>query len=219
MVHSPSFSGKTVWHADGVAVPMFARSPDGTSVMRASEMWSGGASLSALGFNRTEEPLLWQLETRNHSYLREFTGTYEVWFFRPPGVLGEMPVRVGAELWVGPRRTRVIGLVFNEGRLDKIYVEERDTRARLAAAWVNDWDAPETGRERFVDSYVLVNRAKQTAMAAQVTDLGRAPQEMNSLAIRFRVLEVAWRNEERGEPTLVKLRFERDHVFDLPAKP
>jgi hypothetical protein len=217
-LHAPYFSGQTMWHADGVAVPMYARTPEGLSVMRAGEMWCGGASLNALGFNRGEAPLRWELGARDLHYLREFTGTYEVWYFRPPRVLGELPVRVGAELRVGPRRTRILGLVFNEGRMDKIYIEERDTRAHLAAAWVNDWGAPETGRERFVDCYVLVDGARRFAMPAQMTDLGRAPQEMNSLAIRFRELGMAWRNDEHGEPTLVKLRFERDHVFDLPAE-
>ena len=203
-------------------MPVAVRSSKGEIAMRASEVWTEQASMHALGFKPDADPLRWQLVARFDRpgmMPREtphLAGTMEVWSVRTR-VLGELPVRVGADLSIGANRTRILALQFNEGRLDRIYVEESDTAVRTREMWDSAWSGRVTRNARYADCYALVNRANNEATAA--TSWGTSTTlEMGSLAKRFRELGVGWREADRGAPTLVKLRFERDHAFGLPLE-
>ena len=214
----PQLRGRTTWRPEGFAVPMSEWSRNGALSMRGSGGWAAQAGLYALGFKSPETPLRWEL-VRWPQGETEFDGLLETWVVRTR-VLGEMPVRVGAELVAGSSRTRILQLVYHEPQLDNIIVEERDTQQHLAETWSRSRSPREmrgvTGRERFVDAYVLVNRARGIVAPATMNDL--ATMRMNSLGILYRDVGVAWRAEQRGEPTLVKVRFERERAFALPAQ-
>jgi hypothetical protein len=219
----PTVYGNTVWRTDALVVPISARSTDGTITMRGSGMWEAQAMVRVLGPKPVTEPLRWQLMTfgldRPGVEIDDgarFTGMMEVWAVRPR-VLGEMPVRVGAELRVGANRTRILALQFNEGRLDHIYLEESDALAHSREMWSEAWSTRPTGKERYVDCYALVNAAKDIVSPASGYS-GSQAVELGALAKRFRDLSVGWREAERGPPTLVKLRFERDHAYGLPLE-
>jgi len=214
---APSLYGRSAWSVERFSVPMFARSSDGRIELRASTLWMSEASVRMVGNKAATTPLRWQLSALGFFPANrgepEFTGTLEAWSVRPR-VIGEMPMRVGAELQVGPDRTRILDLLFHEERLDNIYVEEHGPDVQMRAAWSDNWSRRSSGNVRYVDCYVLVNREKKIATAAHLHDLGSL--EAGGLAVRLRELGVAWREAERGVPTLVKVRFERDHGFTLP---
>lgn len=218
----PTLYGKTVWRPDIFFVPMIAHSPRGEVAMRAGGMWEAQASLHALQAKPPTDPLRWQLVTRLFRPVAMTTdgtnlaGTLEVWAVRTR-VLGEMPVRVGAELRVGANRTRILALQFNEGRLDRIYLEESDALAHSRGRWNDPWSARTSGNESHVDCYALVNAAKDIVSPASVFVLGQ-PVEIGSFAKQFRDLSVGWGEKERGPPMLVKLRYERDHAFGIPLE-
>jgi hypothetical protein len=182
-------------------------------------MWEGGAGMRALGFQDSNEPLLWQLNTLGSSLAKtsaddlQFDGTVEVWSVRMT-VLGQTAVRRGAEIQHDATRVRILDLVSNDNRLDDIYLEERDTRARVAGAWTSNWSQA-GGSERYIDRYFLVHGATKHAQPASTGDLGSI--EMSSMVARFVDVRVSWPHD-RGEATLVKVRFEPDHIFELPLR-
>jgi len=216
----PSLYGKTVWHADGFCVPLFARNPAGEVVMRSwDQIWQRTAGLRILGLEAAEQPLWWQLEApfyfrRVRSSPVEFTGTLEVWSIRAR-ILGETPVRVGAKLQHDATRVRILALLSHESRLDNIYLEERDSSRNTLDRLTVDGLRRDSGHERYIDAYFVVNRATQHAVEAWSHDIGAT--EINSVVRRFCELGFSW-PESYGEPTLVKIRFERDHAFELPLE-
>ncbi len=216
-----SLVGKTAWHPDGFSVPVLARAPSGEIVMRSGgQMWQRIAGFRMLGIKTPDEPFLWHLTTMpfvfGHGTLTspQFTGVLEVWSIRPR-ILGEMPVRVGAEMHHDAMHVRILALLSHESRLDNIYLEERDVRRETLRRWTEDWSRRDAGNERYIDVYFVENRGTQRAVDAWTGDIGLT--EINSVVVRYCELGFSW-PESHGEPTLVKIRFQRDHAFELPLE-
>jgi hypothetical protein len=214
----PSVYGKTTWRPEGFSVPVYARYPDGTFAMRAGGGWEGEAGLRTLGFKSATAPLIWQVHQLGwrptKAEERHFKGTLEAWAVRTR-VLGEMPARLGAEFRHGVTRVRIVRVVSRGEQMLNLYLEERESEANTAGRWNRNWSLREGGDERYVDCYFLVSRAAKQAQAGTSGELGTFT--MNSLVIRFLDVDVNW-PQARGEATLVKMRFERDHAFELPLE-
>ena len=214
----PSLYGRTTWRADGFVAPVYARGSDGAFLMRGAEMWARGAALRALGFQRTEERLHWQLARIAWSpHAREvhrLAGGLEAWAVRTR-LLGEMPLRVGAGLRHDATQVRIIRLLSHEDRLHNIYLEERGPEADATRGWARNGSLRQAGRARHVDCYVLVGRTANEAQAALAAEIGQVAT--HSIVLRFLDVSVAW-PDKLGEAVLVKVRFERDHAFEIPLE-
>ena len=128
-------------------------------------------------------------------------GTLEMWAVRTE-VVGELALAVGSEARHGATSTRILEFVRRDDRLDEIFVEERDSRARLQAEMV--WH---------FDHYYLLDRKRNTFVSVAGPDVGSV--EMHSLALSFRRLPVAGDSDWK-EGVLIRLRFERERRFSRP---
>ena len=214
----PSLYGRTTWRPEGFVAPVYVRAADGAFVMRGAEMWASGAALRTLGFVAATEPLRWQVSRIGWRPSGpggdQLVGGLEAWAVRTR-VLGEMPVRIGAELRHDAECVRIIGLLSNEGRLDNIYLQARTGQAEAERTWTRNWSLRQAGRARQIDCYVLIGGSPRQAQASIGGELGTV--ETGSLALRFFNLRVSWPHD-RGEAVLVKVRFEREHAFEIPLE-
>lgn len=217
----PSLYGTTAWSPDSFHAPVFARTPDGTAVMR-GRSWVYYAGLRTLGFKRDPEPLRWQLTQMGQPIAHyapgepHFVGTIEIWSIQTR-VLGEAPLEAGAAISGAAQRTKIIALERHEpdDRLDAIYLEETEDHATASGSWTSNWSASQSERVRHIDYFYLVNRSAGTAQPCSPSDLGMA--EMNSVVVRFRRLHVPGTPDIRAS-VLVKLRFECRDRFVRPLQ-
>jgi hypothetical protein len=125
--------------------------------------------------------------------------------------LGEIPLRVGAQITNGSSRTRIIELGRHDGRLDGIYIEEREAHAVYLGHWAGNWSVRDAERLRYIDRYFVVNRPRGEAQSAHEGELGAIA--INSLSVRFHRLSIS-REKDTSDDVLIKVRFECDHRFE-----
>lgn len=215
------FSGKSVptlfvaapWAGDRGYVPAFARLSDGSIAWGPAGPGTVQAGLRALGFDRETGPLRWQIQALERGRMPgddvSLEGTLEVWAGRMR-VVGEMPVRVGGAIANGAAGTRIVGVNRLEGKLDAIFVEERDTAIMAAGRWDGGWSPHEF---QCIDFYYLVNRAVGRAHGLWASTVGAV--EIASLSARYRRLSAP--GADTGEDcVLIKLRFEIERRFERP---
>jgi hypothetical protein len=214
----PNLIIQAPWSPDGFYAPARVTFTDGRQTFVPASNWGNVAGLRALGFDRDSSAISWQLTARGW-HPREgtvdgprFEGAVEVWRAQVR-VMGELPLRVGADFASGASRTRVAALERTEGRLDAIFLEEHDPspewkeRMRIAQ---NVTPGPTVD---FVDRYFLINRATERAQPLSLGENGLA--SMNSIQVRYRRLSVAGSEDWNGA-ALAKVRIERERSFERP---
>ncbi len=212
----PNLFGRTAWVAGGFYAPTFAKTSDGFYAMRSSGVWEGEAGLRLLGFKHDDSlrcQLIGAQWPKRNAENPELVGALEIWFVRPR-IVGEAPLRVGEHFQSGANLTRVLFLERNESnRLDAVFIEERDSETGALAGWGSNWTPGDAQRSVHIDQYCLVNRAKQKAQALYGGGIGAI--DLNAVVVQYRRLHVAG-EDDWGDGTLVKIRFECDHRFERP---
>ena len=203
----PTLFVSAPWGRDGYYVPVLARLADGRIARGPGGAGQSQAGLRVLGFNQEQTPLRWQIMAPG-TIESVGPGSLEVWAVRPH-VLGEIPLQIGAKLATGAQRVRIIELVRKEGRLDEVFLEERDRHGELHG---DRWQE----MTRHIDQYFLVHRATGKARYTHVSDVG-PPVAMNGLALRYRRLGVSGGDDWAGA-VLVKLRLEGERRFERPLE-
>jgi hypothetical protein len=209
---SPSLFVTAPWNSEGKYVPIYAllpapiyaQLPDGRLTRGPHGAGAVESGRRALGFSSESGPLRWQVMMpfveRTNTEPR-LAGALELWAVRTD-VVGELPLAVGAEASDGSTFTKIVELGRREDRLDEIFLEERDTRARSQAAGFD-----------YFDVYYLIDRQRNAFLHVSGGEMGAL--EMNSLALRFRRLHVAGDSDWK-EGVLIRLRFERERRFQRP---
>lgn len=218
----PNLVGTTVWTPEQFQVPVFAWTTSGEAAMRTAGRWEAEAGLRLLGSSHNDAPLPWQLTmtgrppSERSAERSTFTGTLDIWDVRPR-ILGELPLRLGARLSHPAGRTEIVGFQWHEGRLDRIVIQETESRIMARAGLTSNWTLPDSGKIRHIDRYFLVNRSTGTTQAGGAGDVGKA--EMNAIAIRYRSLGYPRTDDVKlDEAVLVKVRFECLDRFNIPLE-
>jgi hypothetical protein len=195
---------------------MYAKLPDGKTGRGPYGVGMMEAGQRELGLSSESGPLQWQvvmpwLSGRPDSELR-VAGSLELWAVRTE-VVGELSLAVGNEARNGATSTRIVELGRRDDRLDEIFVEERDSRARSQAEWARNQQARDRETFRYFDRYYLLDRKRNAFVHVSGTDLGSV--EMNSLSRRFWRLHVAGESDWK-DGVLIRLRFECERRFSRP---
>lgn len=205
------------WSDPFLDAPVLARSGDGRLALCATSGWGHDAGMRVLGFPLNRSALRWQLVLQGALPRAESveppqaTGTLEIWRVRPV-VWPDVPLRDGAEVTRGSNRMRIAALGLLEGRLDEVFIEERDVTT--SPAGLADRGMGEFVRgDRHIDRYYLINRNRQTAQWLTASELGLADLYGQRLVVRR--LFVSGTPEWR-EAVLVKVRFEREARLGQP---
>jgi hypothetical protein len=202
---APSLIVTAPWMKDGGYVPMYAVLPNGRTGRGPYGVGMMESGRRALGLSAESGSLQWQvmmpwLTGRPDAEL-SVMGSLELWVVRTE-VVGELALAVGNEVRSGATSTRIVELGRRDDRLDEIFVEERDARARAQAEMV-----------RHFDHYYLLDRKRNTFVSVSGHHLGA--MEMNSLAVCFRRLHVAGDSDWK-DGVLIRLRFARERRFSRP---
>lgn len=137
-------------------------------------------------------------------------------------VLGELPLRVGAELRVGASLTRVLGIEQVDGRV-RVRLEERDAWPALALGYYSRSKVSVLHKTRpGEDAFVLLNRPLAHDQMLAATDIGTV--RINSIMVGQRQLSITPPTREvngRAEvipgwadgAVIAKVRFLPKHIF------
>ena len=133
-------------------------------------------------------------------------------------ILGELPLRTGAELQVGASRTRVAAVEWTDGKVI-VRLEERDACRGLAESFSNEVvPAYESGRPA-EDAYLLLHRPSGHEQVLPLGEIGSV--RINSIRVGLREFALEPPEKEGKEITdwaesavLVKVRFLPDHSFN-----
>lgn len=202
---APSLVITAPWTKDGKYAPMYAKLPNGKTGRGPYGVGTFESGQRALGLSSESGPLQWQvmmpwLAGRPESELPT-SGSLELWAVRTE-VVGELSLAVGNEARNGATSTKIVELGRRNDRLDEIFVEDRDSRARSQAEAF-----------RHFDLFYLVDRKRNTFVSVPGRNLGSI--EMNSLTLRFWRLHVAGESDWK-DGVLIRLRFERERRFSRP---
>lgn len=203
---------------DGIYyVSTVARTRQGTIVMTGP---SWGADLAAQAVGAQHAPKEVRVRLYPGEQLRRtaegdqlsFSGSLELWRVRPV-VVGELPLRVGAELATETGRVRILVLNEAPGELKGVSIEEREVAPSDTRNWPDSPTPAELRTAHVVDCYFLVDRSTGRVTPLSGGGIQSALNQQNLGIRHFRVDERNWLDLK-----LVKVRLYAEPAYDLPIE-